>query len=334
MADKPKPPRVQQRHAQPETTFTDLLLAPALYLANVAWAQLMSFVPYLLPVVAAALLVPMLALLSLGAGWMVWSSVPTGWRVLLDFQYGDGIPHADAFLASLVQDQVYSVSIEMLVSASAANFALGNFMTSLVLTTVTNLTVASVSRPSIITPPRTWLVSPSTIQHSLLLIPEMIPTASRLLAHVEVGRKDSWRSIGTGEGREVGIVKAWLVGHVKLSGLRAIIGAFPLTSTIVAMIAFFCISLIGLMSFTALAAYLSPRKPPQRKAVSLTYGEPEAVVKKEPVVLSLPQFSDEEGSTNSSPTDEFLVKSESDDDLPAMGLRRRQSRDVVDEDDQ
>jgi len=112
-------------------------------------------------------------------------------------------------------------------------------MTSIALYTVSNRTVASASKPvcarslarrdrgsltygsqSIFVPPRTWLRSPSTISHSIQLLTDVVPTASRLFAHVEVGRKDGWRSLGEGAGREVSIVQAWLVGEVKLSGLR------------------------------------------------------------------------------------------------------------------
>ena len=78
--------RVRPEAAQP--TFASLLVAPVYYVLNLAWTTVMRAIPLLFPVAAVLLLVPALALLSLGAGWMVWSSVPTGWRAPLDFQYG------------------------------------------------------------------------------------------------------------------------------------------------------------------------------------------------------------------------------------------------------
>lgn len=114
-------------------------------------------------------------------------------------------------------------------------------MTSLVLATVTNRTVASISKPvcpscahgrafcshfmpqSVILPPKSSLLSlrkPSTVVHHVQLLKDFVPGATRLLASVEIGRKDMWRSLGRGEGREVTIFDAYLVGDVRLSGIR------------------------------------------------------------------------------------------------------------------
>ena len=44
--------------------------------------------------------------------------------------------------------------------------------------------------------------------------------ASSIMAYVEIGRRDQWRSIGSGIGRELSVSSAWLQGVVVHSGLR------------------------------------------------------------------------------------------------------------------
>ena len=43
---------------------------------------------------------------------------------------------------------------------------------------------------------------------------------SNVVAHVEVGRKDQWKTLGTGEGRELSVLTAFLRGVVVHKGLR------------------------------------------------------------------------------------------------------------------
>jgi hypothetical protein len=44
--------------------------------------------------------------------------------------------------------------------------------------------------------------------------------ATRTQARIEVGRQDSWRAIGSGQGRELTVLHASLKGQVVLRGIR------------------------------------------------------------------------------------------------------------------
>lgn len=61
--------------------------------------------------------------------------------------YSDGAPHAWVDLRNLSPYQPYDVSLQVVVPATEANYALGNFMTTLSINTLSNKTIASVRRP-------------------------------------------------------------------------------------------------------------------------------------------------------------------------------------------
>jgi hypothetical protein len=52
------------------------------------------------------------------------------------------------------------------------------------------------------------------------LLDSFITTSSNLAATVEIGRADSWSTIGTGQGREVNILFASLQGLAIPHGIR------------------------------------------------------------------------------------------------------------------
>jgi hypothetical protein len=56
-------------------------------------------------------------------------------------------PYASVSLPTLVPLQRYDISLRLTIPATETNYALGNFMTSLTLTTPSNKTLASVRRP-------------------------------------------------------------------------------------------------------------------------------------------------------------------------------------------
>lgn len=67
-----------------------------------------------------------------------------------DWFWSDGVPpYAQLILPSLVPTQRYDVSVNLLLPASQSNLALGNFMTTLTLSTLANKTITSVRRPVI-----------------------------------------------------------------------------------------------------------------------------------------------------------------------------------------
>jgi hypothetical protein len=60
----------------------------------------------------------------------------------------DGIPpYAEVALPKLVAQQPYDISLHLVIPATEPNFALGNFMTTLKLATVSNETLITIRRP-------------------------------------------------------------------------------------------------------------------------------------------------------------------------------------------
>ncbi|KAL5495369.1 hypothetical protein ACEPAI_832 [Sanghuangporus weigelae] len=209
--------------------------------------RLKARTPQLVPLFICIGVLPILLLFSLIAGWIVWSTVPIGWRIPVYLQYGDStVPYADIEVVSLSTTQPYEISLQLTVPANEANYALGNFMTSLTITTVSNVTLAVFRRPAIVLPPSPNILPFSRPAHLVhLTVPlasSLITGVSRVKAHIELGRKDGWRTLGQGEGREVSVYAASLNGMVRPQGLRRAIGAAPLSFAIVAGVVFFVVT--------------------------------------------------------------------------------------------
>lgn len=68
--------------------------------------------------------------------------------LILDPFFSDGRPpYALVSLPKLVSQQPYDVSLHLTIPATDSNYALGNFMTTLTISTPSNQTLASVRRP-------------------------------------------------------------------------------------------------------------------------------------------------------------------------------------------
>ncbi|KAG6878647.1 hypothetical protein C0993_001170 [Termitomyces sp. T159_Od127] len=170
-------------------------------------SHLRPFAPQIVPIFICMALIPLILLLSLFSGFIVWKNVAVGWESPLHLQFGDGLlPYAMSTLPPLVPQQRYDVSVHLSIPAIESNYALGNFMTALTLSTTSNKTLVSVRRPAIIFPPKTSFFrrKPSTISVIIPMVSSFLPGSSTVVALVEVGRRDSWKSLGSGEGREVG----------------------------------------------------------------------------------------------------------------------------------
>ncbi|KAJ6509392.1 hypothetical protein C8R47DRAFT_1208580 [Mycena vitilis] len=203
------------------------------------------YVPHILPLLVCLSLVPAILFLSASSGWLVWRSVAVGWQAPLYLQYGDGVPpYAQATLPSLVAQQRYDISLHLQVPNLDANFALGNFMTTLTLSTPSNKTLVSIRRPAIIIPPRVSFISsrPAVVDVHISLLTAHAPGASRVIATVEVGRRDNWKSLGTEQGRELSVVAASLQGVVVHHGIRGLVTRLPLLSAIISSIVFLIVS--------------------------------------------------------------------------------------------
>ncbi|KAL5519052.1 hypothetical protein ACEPAH_735 [Sanghuangporus vaninii] len=190
---------------------------------------------------------PILLLFSFIAGWIVWSTVPIGWRIPVYLQYGDSaVPYADIEVVSLSTTQPYEISLQLTLPANDANYALGNFMTSLTIATFSNVTLADIRRPAIVLPPSPNFLPFSRpahlVQLTVPLASSLITGVNRVKAHIELGRKDGWRTLGQGEGREVSVYAASLNGMVRPQGLRRAVAAAPISFAVVAGVVFFIVT--------------------------------------------------------------------------------------------
>ncbi|KAG9100464.1 hypothetical protein FS749_015220 [Ceratobasidium sp. UAMH 11750] len=184
-------------------------------------------------------------------------------------------PFARAPLPSLVPGQAYEISLRLDIPVTPENIALGNFMTKLAIIDPKNSTVASVNRPALVLGKKStaWipLISRATAVETID-IPlleswaPMLPagmltnpgvaiargtTQKDFQAFVTVGRSDAWKNLGSGQGRELTILRAVLHGRVKLFGLRGYFARHTFLLFFLTTIAFFATS-----TGAALALYL------------------------------------------------------------------------------
>lgn len=118
------------------------------------------FVPFLV----CLSLIPLVLFFALFSGWYIWKNVPVSWQVPIYLQYGSVLlfpspglahsscsngpsPYAELSLPPLSTTQPYDVSLRLVLPASEANFALGNFMATMSLSTSSNKTLITISRP-------------------------------------------------------------------------------------------------------------------------------------------------------------------------------------------
>ncbi|KAE9408246.1 hypothetical protein BT96DRAFT_873938 [Gymnopus androsaceus JB14] len=217
--------------------------------------SLRPYTPNLVSLFVFLSLVPCLVFLSLFAGLLVWRDVAVGWQKPLYLQYGDGIqPYAHAVLSDLSARQPYDVVLQLVVPSTESNFALGNFMNCLTLSTSNNKTLVSVRRPAIAIPKSSYFFSskPHLVTIEVPMLDSFVPGTSQLLVDVTIGRQDVWKSIGNGEGRELSVVSASLKGILAHKGIRGLMTRFP---TIFSMI---CSAIFFGILFSILGACLLP----------------------------------------------------------------------------
>ena len=93
-------------------------------------------------------------------------------------------------------------------------------------------------------PPNTSLLkqsllgSPSTTKIDIPLLSQFTFGTSIVNARLELGRSDGWRSIGTGQGRELSVLEATLEGIVRPKGIRYLILLLPHSILIKLIISF------------------------------------------------------------------------------------------------
>ena len=95
-------------------------------------------------------------------------------------------------------------------------------------------------------PPTTALPIPfikqRLIQHSVVLLNSFKPSSSRTYGRIQLGREDSWKTLGPGEGRELTVFSTELRGAVRPKGLQTITSRFPLTLAFASAMSFFFVS--------------------------------------------------------------------------------------------
>ncbi|GAB1519320.1 hypothetical protein RhiTH_002386 [Rhizoctonia solani] len=178
--------------------------------------------PTVLHVAAFTTILPALLAISVGAGITVVKLIPDGWNVELWMQYGEqATPFARTSLPALTPGQPYDVLLSLQVPLTPENLALGEVVDHC------NSTVATANRPQSLT--ETIVVplldhwSPSSQPGNLLNHGVAVARGTSHMgfhAFVAVGRPDAWKSIGSGQGKELSIARATLQGHVKLHGIR------------------------------------------------------------------------------------------------------------------
>ncbi|KAI0697121.1 putative adipose-regulatory protein-domain-containing protein [Cytidiella melzeri] len=223
-------------------------------LLHATWSSFRAYLPQLVPLVVFIVSIPVLLFFSVSAGWFVWRSIAVGWEACLYLQYGDGgSPYAQVQLPVLASQQKYDVSLHLVVPPSPANLELGNFMTTLRLHSPNNDTIVHIRRPALVLPSNSapWsflLGTRNTLTIDIPLTSNIVFGTSNAFASVEIGRKDLWRSLGRGEGRELTVSSAFLRGVVVHTGLRGLATRFPLLTALIASGSFFFISFVMLAS--------------------------------------------------------------------------------------
>jgi len=225
-----------------------------LFLSLVA-SVLRPIAPQLIPFAVFFLLLPLLVVPAAISGLYVWySRAIISWETPLFFQYGDGLPpYAETHLASFNPTQPYDISLHLVVPTSPSNYDLGNFMTTLTLTSPSNKVLTTVRKPAIILPPSSFRWSkPSTATLKIPLLTRYVSGVSRVSIRIELGRQDGWRTIGSGEGKELSVITALIEGRLRPQGIRGVVARFPLLSGAIASTMFLA------ASFSALAVCLIP----------------------------------------------------------------------------
>lgn len=253
------PPLLQIFQILVRNTF-QIFLIPVRVFSSVLSSLMGTAGPPLFHLVVIFALIPLIALWSLGAGLVVRSWMPQGWKQVVYLQYGNGqAPYADIALPSLSNGQPYDISLELIMPLHAKNIQVGNFMTSITISTPTNVTLATSSRPSLIFPQPlafaplfySGMLSTHSIEVPLLEGFSASSYLSSLRARIQVGRQDGWASVGAGHGQELVIVEAFARGLPKMSGIRGFLAKHSLLLLALTTSAFFVATCL-----TTLFAYL------------------------------------------------------------------------------
>jgi len=200
-------------------------------------------------------LLPLLGLFSISAGVLVARWLPTEWSEPAFLQYGEGkTPYAYTVIRNLKPGQPYDINVQLVVPTTQANYDIGNFMTTLTLLTTSNRTIVASRRPALLIPYSRSLshFTPAVATVVVPLFDEFVPSYSTILARLEIGRADSWRTRDANGANELAIIESRIRGNVKLRGLTALLALSPTTTTVAtSLLFFFTGALLALLLYLA-----------------------------------------------------------------------------------
>ncbi|KAJ2932751.1 hypothetical protein H1R20_g4340, partial [Candolleomyces eurysporus] len=254
----------REEEQQPEEAEAESGLIYSTFVSTASFLR--PYAPQIVPVVVCTFFIPIILAISGFAGYVVWSNLSTKWETPIYLQYGDGTPpNAQFVVPSLHSQQQYDVSLHLVVPASESNLALGNFMASLTLNTTNNKTLATVRRPAVaVTTNSWWIFGPrNTIDIDVPLLKSFVAGTSSLLADIQLGRRDNWKNLGTGEGRELSVISASLQGIAVPHGVRGLAIRFPLLSSLTA--AFIFLTICSLILGVCILPVMLPDVPEDAK---------------------------------------------------------------------
>jgi len=263
--------------------------------------------------------------------------VPVGWKVEAYLQYGDAVnPFAVTQLPPIFANQPYDISLHLVLPATEANYALGNFMTTLRLSTTYNETLTTVHRSTALVPPHTSnlkkfvLGSHSIIKFDIPLLSQFVAGSTNIIAYLELGRPDAWKNVGSGQQREVSVAEATLQGTVRPTGIRAIRARYPRLTTFLSTCIFFFVSIMiatGIL-FSAIGGKSSTYPPPMDEdegsvsdRIDDTHDDPYFKSR----LAARRDYKNRESESDSTTNEDHKPNVKSEDSFPLSGLRLRRS---------
>ncbi|KAG7450669.1 uncharacterized protein BT62DRAFT_927940 [Guyanagaster necrorhizus] len=131
-------------------------------------------------------------------------------------------------------------------------------MASLRLSSDSNQTLAVVRRPAIVLPPHAFFFSgkPSSFNIDIQLLHSYTFGTNYANAHVQLGRQDGWKTLGSGQGRELAVSDASLRGVLVHRGMRGLVTRFPFISAVISSM-IFLVTLLAMISLCILPTMLS-----------------------------------------------------------------------------
>jgi len=112
----------------------------------------------------------------------------------------------------------------------------------------------------------THLLQPGTSKLKVPLIDSFVTGSNSVLAKIDLGRRDGWKGIGRGEGRELSVYSATLKGTLRHRGVRGLVSRFPVFFALVAATTFFFISSLCLAALLLPMVFWAGRLGPEDRS--------------------------------------------------------------------